>query len=124
MKFTNKKMAEQSLERIQLIQQHIESVEYASSYLQRIDSYFKPDFGNIIERLLKEELTEWKNLFMWALTLNNEERDRIKVAAYNRYVSEKYDVSRWINNGLDLGRVFVADEKEFREMVKKVFSVD
>jgi hypothetical protein len=59
---------------------------------------------------------------MWGLTLTQEEQDRIKAAAHERFLSKRMSVAHWLNDGVTPGQWVEADEVEFRKMAAKAFS--
>lgn len=125
MKITNKKLIEECLERIDLLQLHIAAVDSAKTHLSRLKSWqgFKVDSGNLRSELIDAELDEWRKLFMWCLTIEDDVRDRIKAAAYQRFLDQRNSVSQWLNpDGVVASSYLKADEDEFREMASKVFS--
>jgi hypothetical protein len=67
--------------------------------------------------LIEQELELWRNLFMWAMTLPQKEIDRIKAAAYERFL-DKFSVSHWLGDPTSWSQ---ATEDEFREMARKAF---
>ena len=125
MKVTNKQVVEECLVCIQLLQEHINAVNAAAYFVDRLEPHYNTtpvDFGNLRERLFNLELEEWRKLFMWALTLTTEEQDRIKAAAHDRFLNNKTYVAHWFTEGGYTGKWLVADEEEFREMTRKVFA--
>jgi hypothetical protein len=115
-------MIEEALVRIEMLQSHISAIEAAASCLfKRRHHGFQIEYGNLRTTLFEEELDEWRKLFMWGLTLSDEERDRIKAAAYQRFLSNKTHVAYWINDGISPGQWLAADEDEFRAMAKEAF---
>lgn len=123
MKLTNKNMVTQALTRIEVLRKDIENLQ---AIQRRIGSrytadYKKPDFGNIFQLLIEKELDEWRGVFMWALTLDDKERDRIKAAAHQAFLREGISVSHWWNDGETPGAWMSADEDAFRKMAKKAF---
>lgn len=122
MNISKERMAEESLERIMHIQEHISAVEAAVYSIMKRDRNKIIDYGNLRECLINDELDEWRKLFMWGLTLDKERRDRIKAAAHNRFLRDGMHVANWINNGISPGTWFVADEAKFRTMAKAAFS--
>lgn len=123
MKFTNKQMAESVMERIELTQLHIRAVEDAAHFAAKGRFGQEADRGPLWELLIRQELDEWRNLFMWSITLDDAERDRIKAAAYDRFLKKGMSVSHWLSDdGRTPGHWLVADEEEFREMARKAFA--
>jgi hypothetical protein len=121
MKLTNKKLVLEIMERIELIQQHIKNLEQAASYAVSRRRYENVDYGNLRNALVDEELHEWRNLFMWGLTLDKEEQERIKAAAFQRFLRDGMHVANWLNDGVSPSSWLVEEEQEFRKMAKKVF---
>jgi nicotinic acid phosphoribosyltransferase len=125
MKISNKKLVEECLERIELLQLHIAAVDSAKAHLSRLKQWqgVRVDSGNLRSELIDSELDEWRKLFMWCLTIEDETRDRIKAAAYQRFLDQRNNVSQWLNpDGVVAGSWLKADEDEFRIMVSKLFS--
>ena len=85
MKVTREQMARESLERIELLQEHTRAVDAAAYCISARDRHAKIDHGNLRDKLIQAELDEWRKLFMWAITLDDDERARIKAAAYCLY---------------------------------------
>ena len=124
MKISNKRMIEECLERIELLQLHIANVDSAKAHLSRLKQWqgFKVDSGNLRSELIDTELDEWRKLFMWCLTIEDETRDRIKAAAYQRFLDQRNNVSQWLNpDGVVASRWLKVDEDEFRAMASKLF---
>jgi len=121
MKITARTCVEEALVRIEEIQQHIKNVESAHWYLgKRHPDGFGIATGKVRSLLIEEELEEWRNVFMWAITLSNEEQERIKAAAYDRFLA-RTSVAHWLNNGIMPSSWLASDEEEFREMARKSF---
>lgn len=121
MKLTNREIVEQILERIKLIQQHTCAVIAAKNYANRTFHTSDQLGEDLIDRLCHMETEEWRNLFMWGLTLTEKEQERIKTAAYKKFLSDGISVANWWNDNTYPGHYFDVDEKEFREMARKVF---
>ena len=124
MKLTNKDVVAQCLERIEFIQQHQKNVSAAVHHIHsRAHGSKQVDTGDIMSRLFDQELTEWRNLAMWGLTLDDDERDRIKAAAHARFLHDGMHVANWLNSdGVSPGSWLKADEDEFRAMAKAAFA--
>ena len=123
MKLTQKEIAKECLERIEELQEFQRSVDAAASLLRHRKSYRENiDYGNLRDFLFQDELDEWRNLFMWALTLEDAERDRIKLAAHERFLAKNMDVSKWFNGGVEAGSYMSATAEEFRKMAKEAFA--
>lgn len=123
MKFTPRKIAEEQLVKIEMLQQMIQEFSHMTSFLHNLRIFEgKVDAGNIHHLLIQRELSEWRNLFMFALTLSDEERDRIKAAAYERFLRDDMNVSSWMSpSGISPSFWLASDEEEFRAMARKAF---
>lgn len=78
--------------------------------------------GNLYQTLIRLELDQWRNLFMFGMTLDDEEKERIQAAGVARFLSDGMYVGHYITNRHgDPTSYWTADEKEFREMVKNTF---
>jgi hypothetical protein len=116
----NKELVEKLLEQIEFIQEEVRAFDAIVSNLE-YDTRFgdgKLDTGNIRSVLLDQELELWRKVFMWAMTIPPKDMDRIKAAAYERFLGEKMCVSPWIGNPTSWSQ---ATEDEFREMARKAF---
>lgn len=123
MKFTSTQMVEEALGRIEQIQAHESAIHAAARCIteRRQHQDFKIDYGTLLDLLHQEETKEWRNMFMWAITLDDTERERVKAAAHQRFLSDRMHVAHWINNGISPSSWLSADEDEFREMAKAAF---
>jgi hypothetical protein len=121
MKLTNKALVEEVMGRIEATQQHIQSLENIVHHIHSYRRWDHIDIGAIHQSLMDIELNEWRNLFMWALTLTSEEQARIKAAAYERFLRKGMSIAHWLNNGVLPGQWLSADEQEFREMAARAF---
>lgn len=121
MKITNRKIVEEALVRIEELHQHIQNVENAQWYLRHRKPHVAIDSGRLRSDLIAEELDEWRNVFMWALTLTTDEQERIKAAAHSRFLRDGTCVAHWLNNGIAPSGWLTADEDRFREMARKAF---
>lgn len=122
MKFTSKQMVEETLIRIEQIQAHIGAIEAAVRYLNHRNRHGNIDCGTLRSSLIQEELKEWQNLFMWGMTLDGAERDRIKAAGYQRFLRDGMHVAQWMNDGVSPTHWLEADDAEFRAMARKAFA--
>ena len=121
MKFTNKQMVEEAMGRITAAQEHTKAVHAAAQFL------YKPcrpsvDCSALITALYERELEDWRGLLLWGITLSDEERERVKAAAFERFLSDGRYVADWMNDGLAGGGWLTADEDQFRAMAKEVFA--
>ena len=112
-----------ALERIEELQHAYECVQNARTVLARrpYGSYLTGSGQDLLAELVQVELDEWRNLFMWALVLDEKHRDRIKQAARARFLAEGSSASQWMNRGIGASMWAQADEDEFRAMVNKLF---
>jgi len=125
MKLTHKDLVRETLTRIENMQNHYQAVSAALRLMQRDAGYSRGGEihpGNLMSELVQKELHEWRNLFMWALTLEDDERDRIKAAAYERFLRDGMSVAQWFNDGVLPSKWLAADEEQFREMTRKAFA--
>ena len=116
-----KQMLEESLQRIMYVRNMLESFGNIQSYLTNRGQNNSCNFGSVREELYRRELDEWRGLFMWGLVCDESTKERIKAAAYERFLSDKMDVSNWMFNGENPSSWFVKDEEEFRKNVKELF---
>ena len=113
---------EEAMIRAETAREHYNAVKAASYYVQNADRVSStPDTGEILEKLMQIELDEWRGIFMWGLVADDELRDRVKVAAKDRFLANTMHVANWFNNGEDVSSYLTADEDEFRKMVDEVF---
>ena len=113
-------MLEQALERIMHVREMQESFSSAYSYLSNAGR--DPiSAGNMREELYRRELDEWRGLFMWGLVCDEKTRDRVKAAAYERFLSDKMCVNKWLFNDENPKSWLTKDENEFRASVKELF---
>jgi hypothetical protein len=123
MKFTSKKMVEQALENIRTLQEHQKAVQAALYRAREMGGRgTEVDSGSLYNTLMTLELTQWRNLFMFGMTLDGDEKERIQAAAVGRFLSDKSYVGNYITNQHgDPTSYYTADEEEFRKMVKESF---
>jgi len=115
-----KKMIEEALGRIMQVREMIESFGAIKSYLTN-HGRDNINCGSIYEELYRRELDEWRGLLMWGLIVDHDTRDRIKKAAYQRFLSQKMCVNKWMFNDGNPSSWLTATEEEFRKMVKEEF---
>jgi len=113
-------MLEESLERIMHIREMLESFSAIYSYLTS-RGRDPINAGNMREELYRRELDEWRGLLMWGLVCDDKTRDRLKAAAYERFLSDKMCINKWLFNGENPSSWLTRDEQEFRDTVKKLF---
>lgn len=125
MKLTNKDVVFDCLAQIDAIQEHIRSVEAALYRARDLigDRDGKLQATDLFAALHQAEMTAWRNLAMWGLTLDDADRARIKAACADRFLRPGMSVGRWLSrDGTQPSSYLVADEDEFRAMVARVFS--
>lgn len=120
MKITNRQLVEQALVRIEQLHEHITAVDSAR-YIAERHSDGKALGIDLRHALIERELDEWRNVFLWALTLEPAEQERIKAAAHERFLSDNQSVAHWFNDGDTPSMWLDADEKQFRAMARKAF---
>lgn len=121
MKFSSKRMVEEALKRIDVLQGYIAAIDSATSYIYNIEHSKIVDSGSLRKTLIEMELGEWRHLFLWGITLDQAERDRIKLAGYQRFIKD-IDISPWLNNGIKNSSYLTADKEEFLEMAAHAFA--
>lgn len=124
MKVTREQMARESLERIELLQEHTRAVDAAAYCISARDRHAKIDHGNLRDKLIQAELDEWRKLFMWAITLDDDERARIKAAAHERFLSDRMHVADWFSGGTSPGVWLELDSANLARMVADVVKRD
>lgn len=117
-----KEMLEQSLERIMHIREMLEAFGAIRSYLTNKGRDYACNFGDVQAELYRRELEEWRGLLMWGLVCDRSTQDRVKAAAYERFLSDKMDVTSWMFNGENPSSWLTKDEEEFRKSVKELFN--
>jgi hypothetical protein len=110
-------------ERIYELQCHQEAVGRAMAAACRLSQRANPtvEATSLIEALCQAELNQWRQLLMGALSITQDERDRIKAAVYERFLSDEKDVRHYFCDGQNPGRWLQADEQQFRTMVRELY---
>jgi hypothetical protein len=108
-------------ERIEKIRIHQENVINASQLVRAKTMDGKVDCGQLLDKLYKEELDEWRNLMLFGLVADNETRDRCKAAAYDRFLQDRMHVAHYFSGGGTPARWLASDEAEFRQMARDLF---
>lgn len=116
-------MMEQILGRIMNIREMIESLSVIRSFVTN-GGKENLNEGNFREELYRRELDEWRGLMMWGLVCDEKDRQRLKAAAYERFIGERMDVRRWIFDGSEPSSWMVKDEENFRKQAKELFKPD
>lgn len=65
------------------------------------------------------ELEHWHSLFMFGLVVPDEIKDRIKAAAYERFLNEKASIMEFAYCGEIPSSWFTKDEEEFRKLLRE-----
>jgi hypothetical protein len=121
----NKEMVQNLLEQIEVVRNHYDATQGAL-YFMRTQRYgmdnnkLYPD--ELLHTLIATELDLWRSVFMFGMTLSDEDRDRIKAAAYDRFLNDNMSVRHYLPGGESAGMWFVKDEEEFRAMCKELFA--
>ena len=118
---TNQNIVEDCLRNIDMLQSHIQHVEAAVYYANQCRHKHGLDAGTLRQTLIEEELDQWRSLFMWGLTVDEQVRARIRAAAYDRFLSHGKEICQWLNAGHCPSAYLVADEEEFRKLVDRLF---
>ena len=118
---TNKKYLEECLTRIQYLQELQQNVMVATNYLHSA-CHDNLNTGNILDKLYDAELKEFRTLFIFALTVDDETKDRIKLIAHERFLKAKCDISYLFNDGMVNQAYSCQTEEEFREMARIAFA--
>lgn len=122
MKLSAKNIVLNQLAQIELIQGHISALDSCVDFLAR-DQHATQILtaGNLRDKLYQEEVKAWRNLCMWGLTLDDDDRARIKAAVHDRLIVGKH-VASWLTpDGRSTGWWMKADEDEFRAMARDAF---
>lgn len=122
MKLTNKDIVLQCMRDIEFLQNHVANIDAAVAAVHRAHRLSNVDCGTLRETLCNMELKQWRQMAMWGLTLDDDERDRIKAAVHERFLSDRMHVAEWFSDtGGTPGAWLHADEIEFRKMAKLAF---
>ena len=120
MKLTSKKLVEETLQRVEMWQEAVRHVEAAQHLLARVNRSGPTLGGDLRAALIAQELDAWRGVFMWALDLTDEERQRIKVAGVDRFLGASKHVARWLTEtGETPSHWLEADEEEVRAAVRR-----
>lgn len=124
MKLSNKKLIADLLIHIEYAQQHIKAVDNACSFINsRNHGNSVISVGVLRESLIQVELEAWRSIFMWGLTLDGVDRDKIKVMAHERFLNDSTSVGHWLSSDFATpGGWYSKDEDDFRVMAKEYFS--
>lgn len=119
---TNKDIVFDFLTKIEAIQHYVSDVETASRFLHNLGAVSEDFRCDLRSALIEHELRAWRDVFMFGITLDAPERERIKAAAYDRFLAPKYSVVQWMNSGVMPAQWLTADEKAFRAYVDQLFN--
>ncbi len=119
------RVIEEILGRIEELQVHTKNLNAALRHVNlrnhnRGSGAMESALRNELYRL---ELEEWRNLFMWGMVVDEAARDRIKAAAYERFLGDRIAVTHWLEpSGISPGMWYSADEEAFRDMAREAFA--
>ena len=117
----NKEYVFKLLEEVEVIRNHYNAVLRAMDYTRTGVFINKTFNGDLLDALSSMELDIWRRAFMFGLTLKDEDRDRIKAAAYQRFLSG--GLKEYLPGGINSATGWMqADEDEFHEMVRVAFT--
>lgn len=119
---SNKDVIIDTLASIEAAQEQLIRFDEMLSYIRGHNRYTELSTGNIRETIYGIEINQWRRLLMWAITLTDEERDRIKAAVHHRFLRKDQSIIDWINGGISPSFWYTAEEVEFRELVEKTFA--
>ncbi len=123
-KLTNKDVVVQCMETIEQCQEHVNALHGAGYFIR--DHLSHETHGDSVyhDLLMRIELEQWRKLFMWALTIDSDTKDRIKAAAHERFLFDRMCVDQYFSNGRTPSAWLAADEDEFRRMAREMFAPD
>lgn len=113
------------MERIDMVHEAVQAVSAAQRIVAQSNYRWrdKAHPGHDLYTALHEvELDCWRNLFMFALTLPDGERDRIKAAAKGRFLGLRHNVTAHLGEDWSPSKWSAASEDEFRERVREMFA--
>jgi hypothetical protein len=118
----NKELVIQLMEKIETTRNHYQAI-HSAMYFARNNGYYSDTVfsADLTRALVDIELGLWRQVFMFGMTLNDKEQERIKAAAYQRFLADGISVKDYLPGGANAGSWLVSDEEEFREMCKKLF---
>ncbi len=125
MRIKNTDMVTRCLQQIERLQEHQKAIHAALNAVRMVRGPGRSDIdaGGLDLELHRLELDEWRKLAMWGLTLDDAERDRIKAAAYDRFLNDGQSACLWLSaDGRTPGAWSGADEAEFRDMARAAFA--
>jgi hypothetical protein len=112
---------EKIMEQIEIVNLHIRALEDVGSFIYKHNRHEeKIEANDYYDILVKIEVNKWRDLFMFGLVIDDETRDRIKAAAYDRFLKNKV-VTRFIAE-TELSSYLEADETKFLEMARELFA--
>jgi hypothetical protein len=117
-----KKMIEDAMLRIMQVREMQAAYLTCTTALNRKNPNYKQGDGKVFADLVQWELDEWSGLLMWGLVADQGTQDRVKAAAHERFLSDKFNVSKWFTGDENPAGYLTADDEEFRAMAKKAFA--
>jgi hypothetical protein len=118
----NKDVVIQCLTAIEECHEHIEALHGAGRFIRTHLPHETHGDSVYHDLLMKIELEQWRNLFMWALTVDAKTQARIRAAAHERFLVNRMSVTKWLSIGSAPMAWLEADEEEFRKMAREVFA--
>jgi len=114
------------MERLEEVRLHLDSLERTSRYVYdschgRNNEKTEAAYNVLRTSLMDRELDLWRYVFMFALTVPEKERERIKAAAHDRFLSKHWSILDHMYNGRTPKQWLTADEQTFRDMCTEAF---
>lgn len=122
--FTPEAMVAKALENVMFWQEHQTAVRAAMQAANETRYSGNVDCGQLLDSLYECELREWRNLMLFGLAVPDEQRDRVKAAAYQRFLAGHVAVNQWLSDSptAPCSYWLSADDAAFREMCRRVFA--
>lgn len=122
--FTPEAMVAKALENVMFWQEHQTSVRAAIQAVNETLYHAIADCGSLLDSLYERELLEWRNLMLFALVVSDEQRERVKAAAYQRFLAGHVAVNQWLSDSPTepCSHWLSSDDAAFREMCRRVFA--
>jgi hypothetical protein len=123
--FTPDAMVVKALENVMFWQEHQTAVRAA---MQAVNETWynrdSVDCGKLLNSLYDCELREWHNLMLFGLAVSDDTRQRVKAAAYQRFLAGNVAVNKWLSDSptVPCCHWLSADDTAFREMCRRTFA--
>lgn len=123
MRIAQRKVVLDALTNIRQLEEHWEAV-HAALHRARGGGYERAsvEADDLLRKLMERQLDEFRKLFMWAITLTDEEQALIKRVAHERFLKDGISVADYLAPWG--GPILVKAEEEFREMCREAFGAD